>query len=405
MTDAVAAWRIALLGLASLALAIGVGRFAFTPLLPMMLADELLDLTEGGWLAAAHFAGYLAGALTAAMLPLGPRLLLTLALCGVGAGALAMAATESMALWLVLRFAVGAVSAWTLTLVSHHCVARLAALDRTTSQGWVFAGVGVGIAAAGLACLGFMAAGWKSPPAWAALGGVGLAAALALAFGPARNLPNQAPKAAKRDGARAALDWPSLLAYGAMGFGYIVPATYLPLMARASAPDPLVFGWVWPVFGAAAASSTILAARLWRHFDNRSIWIAGQLAMAAGVAAPAIYPHLATVVAAGLAVGGTFMVVTMAGMKEAHLIAPPSDALRHIGALTAAFAFGQILGPIVAAWAHGATGGFAAPLAGAAALLAASACLLLRPRPTAQNATSPAETARLATNAIASRRS
>lgn len=381
MTDAVAAWRIALLGLASLALAIGVGRFAFTPLLPMMLADGLLDLAAGGWLASAHFAGYLAGALTAAMLPLGPRLLLTLALSGVGAGALAMAATESMALWLALRFAVGAVSAWTLTLVSHHCIARLAALDRPGLQGCVFAGVGVGIAAAGLACLGFMAAGWTSLPAWAALGGVGIAAALALAFGPARDLPDQAARAKKNDGARAALDWPSLLAYGAMGFGYIVPATYLPLMARASAPDPLVFGWVWPVFGMAAALSTILAARLWRRFDNRTIWIVGQFAMAAGVAAPAIYPHLAAVVFAGLTVGGTFMVVTMAGMKEAHLVAPPSDALRHIGALTAAFAVGQILGPVVAAWAHGATGGFAAPLAGAAILLAASACLLLRPRP------------------------
>ena len=119
MTDAIAAWRIALLGLASLALAIGVGRFAFTPLLPMMLADGLLDLAESGWLASAHFAGYLVGALTAAMLPLGPRALLTLALGGVGVGALAMATTESMALWLALRFAVGAVSAWTLTLVSH----------------------------------------------------------------------------------------------------------------------------------------------------------------------------------------------------------------------------------------------------------------------------------------------
>ena len=44
---------VALAGLASLAVAMGIGRFAFTPILPMMQDDYRLSVGEGGWLAAA----------------------------------------------------------------------------------------------------------------------------------------------------------------------------------------------------------------------------------------------------------------------------------------------------------------------------------------------------------------
>ena len=51
-----------------------------------------------------------------------------------------------------------------------------------------------------------------------------------------------------------------VLCYGAFGFGYIVPATFLPAMARELAPDPLVFGLTWPLFGLAAALSVAAVA-------------------------------------------------------------------------------------------------------------------------------------------------
>src|SRR5207237_957429 len=60
--------------------------------------------------------------------------------------------------------------------------------------------------------------------------------------------------------ARAALRWTPdtvrlVACYGAFGFGYIIPATYLPAMAKALVHDPLAFGWAWPVFGATAAAA------------------------------------------------------------------------------------------------------------------------------------------------------
>ena len=62
------AWAIGLAGLLSLAVAMGIGRFAFTPMLPLMVQAGQLDLTGAGWIAAANYAGYLAGALTVSRL-------------------------------------------------------------------------------------------------------------------------------------------------------------------------------------------------------------------------------------------------------------------------------------------------------------------------------------------------
>ena len=55
--------NVALAGLVSLAVAMGIGRFAFTPLLPMMLHDGVLDLAAGSWLASANYLGDLVGAM------------------------------------------------------------------------------------------------------------------------------------------------------------------------------------------------------------------------------------------------------------------------------------------------------------------------------------------------------
>ena len=57
------AWALGLAGLLSLAVAMGIGRFAFTPLLPLM-QEEGLALADGGRLASSNYAGYLHGALS-----------------------------------------------------------------------------------------------------------------------------------------------------------------------------------------------------------------------------------------------------------------------------------------------------------------------------------------------------
>ena len=60
---------VVLIGLAGLAVAMGIGRFAFTPLLPLMQRDAGLSLADGSWLATANYVGYLAGAVVCIVAP------------------------------------------------------------------------------------------------------------------------------------------------------------------------------------------------------------------------------------------------------------------------------------------------------------------------------------------------
>jgi len=247
-------------------------------------------------------------------------------------------------------------------VVSTHFVKRLPELDHSDLQGYVFAGVGGGTALVGLVTLPIMLAGSPAWLGWQLFGCATLFASViilallgALSFEqPLKTDPSKARS--------SPIAWQIVLPYGAMGAGYIIPATYLPIMAQQVVASPLVFGWAWPVFGAAAALSTVLSARLYGTFSNRQIWITSQIIMALGLVLPAAWGHISTVAAAGVCVGGTFMVITMAGMKEAHRVAGERNAQPLIAAMTAAFAIGQIVGPSLAGWTFEATGSFAYPL-------------------------------------------
>ena len=63
--DAAARWRVLCAGVCALVLTLGLARFAYTPLLPIMRAQADLSLLAGGWLAAINYAGYMSGVLLA----------------------------------------------------------------------------------------------------------------------------------------------------------------------------------------------------------------------------------------------------------------------------------------------------------------------------------------------------
>src|SRR5262245_59341465 len=115
---AVAGTHIAMSGLAALAVAIGVGRFAFTPLLPMMQADYDLSVAAGGLLASANYAGYLLGALSVMVLPVRPAVAIRGGLVAIGLLTLGMGISHRFGQWLVLRGLAGIASAWVLVHIS-----------------------------------------------------------------------------------------------------------------------------------------------------------------------------------------------------------------------------------------------------------------------------------------------
>jgi hypothetical protein len=139
---------------------------------------------------------------------------------------------------------------------------------------------------------------------------------------------------------------PLVLCYGTFGFGYIVPATFLPSMAQQQVANPLVFGLTWPLFGLAAALSVVGAARYLSAWPRQRVWALAQGTMALGTALPLATQALWALATCAVLVGGTFMVATMAGLQLARerLPANPTPLLAR---MTVAFAAGQILGPLL----------------------------------------------------------
>jgi predicted MFS family arabinose efflux permease len=328
----------------------GVGRFAFTPLMPLMMRDGSLSAAGGAEWAAANYGGYLIGALTAAWFASDPRRGLLLSLLGVAVTTMGVAWTgESAAfLGLGLRAAAGVFSAWALVCASSWCLAELARRQAPQLGAWIYTGVGLGIALTGaLAWLGGrQPANWL----WLELGLIAVAGAILVWL----SLQGQCTSSAETGAGASTRDTPGtknghlllVLCYGIFGFGYIVPATFLPAMAQQLVPDPLVFGLTWPLFGLAAIMSVAAAARCLPAWPRRRVWALAQGVMALGTALPLAVQTLWALAASAVLVGGTFMIVTMAGLQLAREQVPDNPTPL-MARMTAAFAAGQIAGPLM----------------------------------------------------------
>ncbi|MBX3658164.1 MAG: YbfB/YjiJ family MFS transporter [Ramlibacter sp.] len=356
--------RIAVAGLLSLAVAMGIGRFAFTPLLPMMLADGVITLPAASWLASANYLGYLVGALLCTLQPwLWRRLAPLPAVNGPAMVRTGLAATTLLTLgmampwaaaWPLLRFAAGVASALVFVYTSGWCLGQLSRQGLPAMGAVIYTGPGGGIVLSGLAASGMVALGWSAATGWLIFGG--LAAALTAVmwpvFSPASDLPAAPPAAAgavpvpaRRDRGEIAL---LTLAYGLAGFGYIITATFLPVIARQALPGSPWLDLFWPIFGAGVVVGAIIASRLRSAGDLRLRLVACYLVQALGIAVGVWSPSLLGFAAGSLLLGLPFTTITYFAMQEVRRLRPEAPASL-MGLLTAMYGVGQIIGPPLAA--------------------------------------------------------
>lgn len=387
---------LALAGLVSLAVAMGIGRFAFTPLLPVMLAERSVTLAGASLLASANYLGYLLGALACTFQPWiwrrfgwpaavnGPRMvrggLVATVLLTLGM------ALHLPGLWTLLRFAAGVASAVVFLYTSGWCLEQLARRDVPAMGALIYVGPGAGIVASGLAASGLV---WLQAPAAAGWLTFGVLAALLTAsvwrvfdarLGIASPAATAGPGTPAPPPVRAGATEMGLLtvAYGIAGIGYIITATFLPVIARQALPGSAWLDLFWPLFGAGVMLGAIGASRLRAAADLRLRLAACYAIQAAGVAASLVSPTLAGFAIGSLLLGLPFTAITFFAMQEARRIRA-QQATSFMGLLTAMYGLGQIAGPPLAAWlvARSATPaqGFAISLWIASGLLAAGAVL------------------------------
>jgi MFS family permease len=175
---------LSIAGLVALAAAIGIGRFVYTPILPVMIETLHLSKSQAGLIASTNLLGYLIGALLVATprLPGSRRswLLGSLGVSAVTTGTMGL--VFSIPAFLALRFIGGAASAFVLVLASALVLDRLAAVRRSHLAQVHFAGVGTGIAASALIVSGLLAAGCGWRVLWYAVGAAALGALAVVAW-------------------------------------------------------------------------------------------------------------------------------------------------------------------------------------------------------------------------------
>jgi hypothetical protein len=352
-------WAVAFAGAVSLAVAMGIGRFAFTPLLPMMLHDGVIDLHGASWLASANYLGYLAGALLCTFQPWiwarAPRLppinapkLVRGGLVATGLLTLGMA-LPLPASWPLLRFAAGVASALVFVYTSGWCLAQLAKRGSAALGGVMYTGPGAGIVVSGLFASGMVQWGWQAHAGWAIFG---LLAFVLTAFvwrtfhGVPSAAQAAAPVAASRgETTHGRTEIGCLaLAYGLAGFGYIVTATFLPVIARQALPGSAWLDMFWPIFGLGVMLGALLATRLRVTLDMRLLLAGCYLVQSTGIAIGVWSPSLAGFAIGSLLLGIPFTAITFFAMQEVRRLRPLLAA-SFMGLLTAVYGIGQIAGP------------------------------------------------------------
>jgi predicted MFS family arabinose efflux permease len=380
-----AARHAALACMAALAVALGVGRFAFTPLLPLMLHGGALDLRHGGWLASLNYAGYFVGAISCVALRLPPARIVRAGLVVTVLLTLAMGLTLPFWVWAAVRFVAGAVSAWTFVFASQWGLRRLAQLGANEWGGVIYTGPGVGIIATGLWVSA--AGGLGARAGWIGFGLISAVLAVVVwstfgedmrALAPRAGANANAAASRPREdhaGSRADAFWLVLL-YGVPGFGYIITATFLPVIARHALPGSAWPDLFWPMFGAALIVGALLAARLPLHWDNRLMLAGCYVLQAVGIALGIVWPNAAGFSFGSVLIGLPFTAITLFAMREARLLRG-EHAAGLMGYATAAYGVGQIAGPLVAAPLAASTGSFSPSLWLAAGALVVGALGLL----------------------------
>ncbi|GAB2536268.1 YbfB/YjiJ family MFS transporter [Rhodanobacter koreensis] len=364
--------HLAIAGMTVLALALGIGRFLLTPLLPLMQADAGLSLISGGWLASINNFGYLLGALLCTALAMPQRAMLRIGMLMVALGTLGMGFVPSLPVWLLCRFVAGMAAAMLMVHGIAWYMAHLRAHGRVGLEALLYSGPGMGIVVSGVLVAALHGSGLGSARWWLIFGAASaLATALVWRTLDAPRHATAAPTPTPAGGHGPA--WPLVAIYGLFGFSYVIPATFLPLIADAQLHLPALREWFWPLYGVATVAVTMLLGALPAPRSNYSGLAGCCLSMLLGTLLCLYWPQLGGLVLGTILLGAAITPVVMFAMREATRLAP-RDPTRLIGALTTAFGIGQIVGPLVAA-SLAQRHGFAMPLELAA--LAAVIALLL----------------------------
>lgn len=358
-------YQVLFSGICALVLTLGLSRFAYTPLLPIMRNQAGLSVLAGGWLATINYAGYMTGAILASSIS---NLQLKYRLYKIGlvlavVSTITMGMTQSVVAWGIMRF-IGGFSSMTGMLIGSGLLMNwLMRKGHKPELGLHFTGLGLGIAVSGTA-VALMSShlGWDQQ--WMALGVFGI-----LFFIPAWLWlpPPEVPASSSQTTRNAALNqtprpsqswmWLLIAAYFCGGFGYVISATFtvdilvhLPLLKANSS-------WVWVIVGLAATPSCFLWDKVASNLGHVKALILAYVVQTFSLVLPIMTEGAALNILGAVLFGITFvgivsLTLTLVGL---HFKDNPAKAMAR---MTLSFGVAQIVAPAMAGAIAHATGSY-----------------------------------------------
>ena len=373
--------KVVMAGLFSLVLTLGVARFAYTPLLPVMMDATMLSDASGGWLATFNYLGYMCGALIAASIS---NLQLKDALYRIGliiavVTTFGMGLAENIWLWGIMRFLAGLSSATGLLIGSGLILNWLIRHQQRAELGLHFGGVGIGIAVSAIvAALMFDRFSWDEQ--WYIFAALGVVLVIPAWFWLPR--PEVGEGAVTSSG--AVLEdrpppkkwlWTLYAAYFCAGFGYVISATFLVAIVDGEPSLQGNGGLVWLITGIAAAPACIIWDRIARKIGQLKALMFAYALQIIGIVLPALDTSLFIVMFSGALYGATFIGIVSLMLTMVGRFFPTRPA-KPMAKLTLSYGIAQVVAPALSGMMAEATGSYNGPLIIASVIMLVGMALL-----------------------------
>ncbi|MBR0799553.1 YbfB/YjiJ family MFS transporter [Bradyrhizobium jicamae] len=356
-------WLSAAAGLCASLVGLGLARFAYTPLIPALIAAHWFTPAEAVYLGAANLAGYLGGALIAR--DLGTRLGSARALRGMMALAavscFACAVPISFTWFFGIRFLAGVTGGVIMVLAASTVLPHVAPGKRGLVGGVIFAGVGLGVAASGTLVPLLLQQGVRQ--AWIGLGV--LSALLTLISWKAWPAETSTAHVGEKHhaavhGTRSPLVLMLSLEYGLNALALVPHMVFLvDFVARGLGQGISAGSYYWVLYGLGAVIGPLLSGHLADRAGFAAALRAAFLIEAVAVAIPALTTSSAALIVSSVIVGGFTPGIVPLVIGRIHELIPHSAASQRTAwaQATTTFALFQAAGAYGLSYLFAQTGG------------------------------------------------
>jgi len=337
-------------GIISLILMLGIARFSYTPMLPLMQAQAGLGISEAGWLAAINYIGYLSGAIIAASIS-DLNLKDKLYRAGLIIAVLTtwmMGVTDNFWLWSASRFLAGLSSAAGLLIGSGLIMNWLIRHDYRSELGIHFGGLGLGIAFCAIIVeLTLTHLSWSEQ--WYLM----TIAGLILMIPAWVWLPKPDTSGMTLSGNTMQDNPPGkrflqifMIVYFCAGVGYVVSATFIVDIVNELPGMEGKGAWTFMVIGLAAAPACIVWDLIARKVGDINALIMAFLLKIVAVLIPALTSNIFLVMISAALFGATFLGIVSLVLSMAGRYYPTKPA-KMMGKMTISYGVAQIAAPAI----------------------------------------------------------